>query len=243
MMKTRGPAIALLFLAVSLALAVPTLGSQELEHFIIEGADAVATRSTGPAFSSPVPLEPRFIMEWADTMATVEVAEVPPDLPLALQPRFIVEWLDKMVNREVEPIPPEMPQILQPRFILEWADTARETHLAYPCELVGDTAAPVISQLQAQAQGNAATITWQTDELADSLLEYGLVPGSYTESAYNSGYSRSHEFVISDLLPDTSYYCRVTSTDRCGNAASSNCEWHPVPPPSYIYLPLVLRNH
>ena len=148
-----------------------------------------------------------------------------------------------MVMRQVEPVPEGMPQALQPRFILEWADVAQEIHLAYPCELVGDEAAPLISELQAQGNEDSAIITWQTDALADSLVEYGLAPGSYTDSVYDPEYTRGHQLVIAGLLPDTSYNYRVTSADRCGNTASSNCEWGLAPPPTYIYLPLVLRNH
>ena len=109
--------------------------------------------------------------------------------------------------------------------------------------LVGDEAAPLISELQAQGNEDSAIITWQTDALADSLVEYGLAPGSYTDSVYDPEYTRGHQLVIAGLLPDTSYNYRVTSADRCGNTASSNCEWGLAPPPTYIYLPLVLRNH
>ena len=82
MMKTRGFVLALLALAVSWTVVVRATSSQEQEQFIIEGADAVATRSTGPAFTSPVSLEPRFIMEWADTVATVEVYREALPVPL-----------------------------------------------------------------------------------------------------------------------------------------------------------------
>jgi hypothetical protein len=241
MMKIRLLVLALLVLAVSVALAMPTLGSQEEENFIIVGADAVATRAAGTAFTSPIRVEPRFILERADAMDQVEI-NAPPGLPWPLLPRFILQWADTMVIREVHE-PEGMPRDLEPRFILQWADTSREIHLVYPCELVGDETAPVISLLDLLVQDGSATISWQTDELADSLVEYGLAPGSYTDSVYDPDYTRAHQLVVSGLLPDTSYYCRVTSTDRCGNAASSNFEWHPMPPPSYIYLPLVLRNH
>jgi hypothetical protein len=92
-------------------------------------------------------------------------------------------------------------------------------------------------------EGDSVTIRWQTNEYADSLLECGLAPGSYSETVYDPWYAKSHMFTLSGLELDTTYYCRVTSTDRCGHAASSNFEWHPTPQPSHIYLPLVLRNH
>jgi hypothetical protein len=246
MMKTRRLVLALLALVVSWTLVVPATRSQEQEEFIIDGADAVATRATGISLPLPIPLESRFILEWADTTNEVQVGAVPPAMPLVLDPRFILEWADALVIRGVECVPAAMPQTLQPRYILERADASRQFHLAYPCELIGDETAPSISLSAPEVEADSATVTWQTDELADSLLEYGQAPGSYSETVYGPGYAKLHMFTLSGLLLDTTYYCRVTSTDRCGNAASttSGCQFTTTSTTtSYIYLPLVLRAH
>jgi hypothetical protein len=233
--------------AATWALAVPALRSQEGEsiqqdQFIIEGADAVTTKQAGPGLTQPIPAGPRFILEWADSMAQAEIEEIPPELPLVLQPRFVLEWVDAIAQRSVATVPAQMSRILQPRFIMEWADAARWGNLAYPVALLCDDTLPVISQFGSQVQGDAAIITWQTDVYANSMLEYGLSPGSYSATVYDQWYAKTHELTVSGLVLGTTYYCRVTSTDRCGNTASttSGCQWTTA---HYLYLPLVIRDN
>jgi len=66
-----------------------------------------------------------------------------------------------------------------------------------------------------------ATIGWTTDELSDSLLEYGL-DTSYGSSVYDGTLVKEHSFTLTGLQPGTEYYFRATSTDQAepGNSAS-----------------------
>lgn len=223
-MRTRGMFLALLVLSALiglLMLVVPALGSEEEDNFVIVGADAVATR-TVDALSSPIALDPRFILEWADAINVAQIQAVPPALPLALEPRFILEWADRLAIREIQPIPHDMPTQLEPRFILERADAIRQLQLAYPCELVGEPDDPAISELEAtNIQATQATITWLTDEYTDSLVEYGLAPSTYSWTAHETEYAGSHSITLSGLTPGTRYYYRVSGTDRCANSATS----------------------
>ena len=245
MMKTRGVFLALLALSALIGLlnlVVPALGSEEQEDFAIIGADAVSTRDVD-AFTSPVPLEPRFIQERVDAISLAEVQAVPPELPLVLEPRFIMERVDRIATREIHSIPGGMPTELQPRFILVGADTIRQVDWVYPCELVGEPDDPVITELQVIDIGTTqAIVSWATDEYTDGLLEYGLAPASYSWSAYDEGYGNAHSIMLIDLEPGTRYYYRVTSTDRCANQAISD-EHSFKTLGSGIYLPLILREH
>ena len=65
-----------------------------------------------------------------------------------------------------------------------------------------------------------ATINWTTNELSDSLVDYGLVDGFYTESVYDGNEVTSHSVTLTGLEPGTAYYYMVTSTDHAGNPAS-----------------------
>lgn len=215
MMKTHRVILALLVLASTSTLVVLARSSPQQEDFVIIGADAVATTVAGTSLTLPIPLEPRFISERVDKVTTAQVLPLPTEVPLALEPRFIYQRLDK----------------------------ARTVHLAYPRELIGDQAAPVLTLLPPEAGTDWATITWHTNELADGLFEVGLVPGSYPDSIYDAQYTTLHTFSLSGLLTETTYYCQISSTDRSGNTASttSGCQFTTTTISS-IYLPIVVRN-
>ncbi|MGD9094040.1 MAG: DUF4082 domain-containing protein, partial [Anaerolineales bacterium] len=89
-----------------------------------------------------------------------------------------------------------------------------------------DTTPPVISNVVATpAPDGSAIITWDTDESADSLVEYGTDPGTLDQSAYDAAMVTSHSVTLPSLAPNTTYYYRVTSTDAASNSATE-----PVPP-------------
>jgi hypothetical protein len=67
---------------------------------------------------------------------------------------------------------------------------------------------------------NSAVITWQTNNLADSRVDYGLTT-SYGSSLVNSGSVTSHSLTLSGLTSSTTYHFQVTSVDGFGQRASS----------------------
>jgi hypothetical protein len=186
-----------------------------------------------------------FVIERADAVATQVVAG-PPELA-TVEPRFVVEFANEMLKREAEPVPDELAILLGQvgdRFVLEFANASHAVRVEYPVELIGDSTAPTIEGVSATPLGSSgARITWTTDEYADSLVEYGLLPGSYPESVYDPLYVKDHSITLSGLAPEATYYARVSSTDRSGNVATSpEFEYGP-PPMTNVYLPLVLREH
>src|SRR3989344_7464059 len=68
---------------------------------------------------------------------------------------------------------------------------------------------------------SSAVILWETNEPADSLVEYGLSISFGFESAFYGGLTNSHAITITDLTPGTPYYYRVRSKDAAGNRAVS----------------------
>jgi lysophospholipase L1-like esterase len=86
-----------------------------------------------------------------------------------------------------------------------------------------DTQAPVITQV---ASGNiattSATITWTTDELSDSQVEYGITTSYGNSSPLNATQVTAHNVPLTNLTASTSYYYRVKSKDAAGNLATSN---------------------
>jgi hypothetical protein len=63
---------------------------------------------------------------------------------------------------------------------------------------------------------NEATIAWETDEPTNSIVEYGT-DLKFDYSVGNESYVTKHIFVLTGLLPKTTYQFRVKSADTVGN--------------------------
>ncbi len=88
---------------------------------------------------------------------------------------------------------------------------------------ITDTTAPNISSLSASATGTTATISWITNEPANSQLEYGTSPcPCLFFLPVDSIFTTNHSMRLTGLTPLTRYYYRVFSRDAAGNRAFSN---------------------
>ncbi len=86
----------------------------------------------------------------------------------------------------------------------------------------GDESPPVISEIGASGiTASTATITWTTDELAASQVEYGLTTSYGSTTPLDSTLVTSHSVSLSQLDPSTTYHYRVKSKDESGNEAVS----------------------
>ena len=85
-----------------------------------------------------------------------------------------------------------------------------------------DTTAPSISAVNASnINQNGASITWATNEPADSQVEYGTTASYGLSTAANSTLVTAHLSVVSGLDASTTYHYRVKSRDAAGNLATS----------------------
>jgi len=91
-----------------------------------------------------------------------------------------------------------------------------------------DITAPEITDVEATASGMSAAITWVTDEVANTQVEYGetkentsLSPAQPKDdpTTGGTGYVVTHSVELTDLEPGTKYYYRVMSSDAAGNEA------------------------
>ena len=74
-------------------------------------------------------------------------------------------------------------------------------------------AAPVVSNVVVAAAASGAGISWTTDKLAHSQVEYGLT-SAYGTLSYESGATgTSHNLALSGLTSGTAYHYRVKSLD------------------------------
>ncbi|MBI2832484.1 MAG: hypothetical protein HYX79_09535, partial [Chloroflexi bacterium] len=83
-----------------------------------------------------------------------------------------------------------------------------------------DTTSPVISGVSATPDVTSAVITWQTDEVADSLGDYGLT-ATYVSNVSDAALVKNHSITLTGLAAATAYHYRVTSKDVAGNTAAS----------------------
>jgi len=84
-----------------------------------------------------------------------------------------------------------------------------------------DTTPPAITNVDAASDSNSAEITWDTDEVSDSLVRYGTSSGSHPFSESDSEMVLSHSITLTGLTPDTLYYYVVSSADAQDNSAES----------------------
>jgi hypothetical protein len=81
-----------------------------------------------------------------------------------------------------------------------------------------DKTDPVISSVSAGSiSSSGATITWTTDENANSSVSYGTNASLLGSTATSATYQTSHSVALSSLSASTTYYYNVTSCDQLGN--------------------------
>jgi len=95
--------------------------------------------------------------------------------------------------------------------------------VSIPVTIANEGTPPVISAVSAKsAISSQLTITWLTNEPADSQVSYGLT-GSYgSSSQLGTSLVTKHAVILSGLLPLTTYHFMVMSRDSSGNLATSS---------------------
>ncbi|MDD4308237.1 MAG: DUF5011 domain-containing protein [Thermoplasmata archaeon] len=90
--------------------------------------------------------------------------------------------------------------------------------------VVLDTSAPVISNIKvSDITAFGATISFETNELAMSFVEYGKET-TYGYTMGSSQWLTSHSIKLSGLRIGTDYHIRVTAVDKSGNSTTTEDE-------------------
>lgn len=85
-----------------------------------------------------------------------------------------------------------------------------------------DTTPPVISGPGVGAiTDSGATVTWTTDEGADTQVDYGGTAGYGSATALATALTTGHSRTLAGLAPATTYHVRARSRDAAGNLALS----------------------
>lgn len=81
-----------------------------------------------------------------------------------------------------------------------------------------DIVAPVISNIVKGDPGKTSiTITWNTDEVADSYIGYSEATTTYSLEQGSPTMTTAHSVTLVGLTPNTTYYFQVKSKDPSGN--------------------------
>lgn len=106
------------------------------------------------------------------------------------------------------------------------------------CTMVGppppppDTTAPIINALDITPDNTQIALSWETDELATTEVEYGLSQ-AYGTVLSDTTLTTIHGVIIRNLERGQMYHLRIHSSDAAGNTASSqdiSVRTKPVPP-------------
>lgn len=99
---------------------------------------------------------------------------------------------------------------------------AKKSQNIHTVAAADDETPPEISSIVVSDVTSTSTmIEWKTDELSDSLVNYGL-DKNYGVSRDPHFDKTEHQIFLTDLLPSTQYFFRITSTDESGNQKISN---------------------
>jgi fibronectin type 3 domain-containing protein len=93
--------------------------------------------------------------------------------------------------------------------------------LSFSTDAEQDLAAPAISNIVATAADSTAIVTWETDELSDSFVEFGTDVNLLDVNIGDTKNVSEHEITLTNLLPGTTYFYKVGSVDRASNQADS----------------------
>jgi hypothetical protein len=210
----------ILFGTVILIFCSISLAEGQTTGFIISEADAASTLNTesSPTLSNLIDqVAPRFVLEFANTIAFLTFTDTPDEL-------------DGLLDT------------LNPRIVFQYANANRYLEFAYPRDLIGDTTPPQITDITTSQAGDTSTrIAWKTNEFADSAVECGKNSGVYTISISDSMFVLQHSMLVSGLAPDIEYFCRVSSQDLSGNFAISNEFSFVQAKKSNIFMPLIVK--
>ncbi|MBS3105955.1 fibronectin type III domain-containing protein [Candidatus Woesearchaeota archaeon] len=116
--------------------------------------------------------------------------------------------------------PTSLPAVMDDVRIYNRALTQAEILTIYNSD---DIIPPLISNVAISGiDAAAATVTWTTDELSDSQVEYGLTSSLGNASTLDTGLVTSHSVTLTSLSPSTTYSYRVKSRDANGNLGVSS---------------------
>jgi len=85
-----------------------------------------------------------------------------------------------------------------------------------------DASSPSISSIDSSPSETSVVVTWATDEVATSQIEYGLSSAYTASSTLDTNLTTLHSVTLSGLTSNTTYHYRIISADASDNIATSS---------------------
>ena len=171
----------------------------------------------------------RPLTEYPNAAFNFELKDIPEELTNTTSkalPRPLIEYANTAFSFSLEESPENLNNTARktlPRPLVEYPNTVLSKSLIFPKELINDTTPPIITNITVtNITENSATIKWDTDEFADSLVKYGTSSGAYTKQEYDELFVKNHSVSLYNLSSGTEYYFVVKSVDLSGNSAESS---------------------
>ncbi len=129
------------------------------------------------------------------------------------------------------------------RIGLDYARASQRVPLTFPASVVNDTAVPqLLGDITITPAGETASqLTWTTNEVANSRVQFGAQPSSYTGEVFDSLYVTQHSLTLTGLQEGVTYYYKLSNTDPSGNTFSSQEFNFTFVAEMQVYLPVVIR--
>jgi len=96
--------------------------------------------------------------------------------------------------------------------------------LSFTTDDTPDLTSPTISNIQVDADQSSAIFTWDTNELADSFVDFGTISGLLTSTVGDVEDATDHEITLTNLATATTYFYTVGSIDRANNSPTESAQ-------------------
>ena len=111
---------------------------------------------------------------------------------------------------------------------VSWSDGGPQTHTVvanqastYTATFALDASGPVVSNVTSRPGAGWVTISWTTNEPADSQVDYGRTEAYGSTTALDRTLKTQHSVTISGLARKTAYFFQILSRDATGNLGTS----------------------
>lgn len=193
-------------------------------------------------------VQPRVVYEFANSSRLEELPLLPNALSSRVNqvaPRVVFEFANTDYRRELSSPTGALSSLLaqvSSRVIFEFANSSRQQALSYPLALLNDTVSPQISNVSAVGlTEDSATLTWTTNEFANSEIQYGVASGNYTNTVSDALYVKDHSVIVTGLTSGQTYYFQITSIDQSGNTTISSESNFAMQ--IFVFLPMITKNN
>jgi hypothetical protein len=190
-----------------------------------------------------------FVITGADANWCESTTAVPNPLSSLLNqvlPRVAADYARAILRLPLTAVPAPLNNnlaLVADRVGLDYARANLRVPLAFPVDVVNDTAVPqLLGDITISPSGETATrLTWITNEVANSRVQFGTQPGNYTGEVFDDLYVTQHSLVLTGLQEGVTYYYKLSSADPSGNTLSSQEFTFTFVAETKVFLPVIIR--